>query len=92
MSWSGKRRPPLGPIRLPASAFEEIEPHICDDGTVLKRFYLRGFRELGVLTQQRMDKLIKCEVTKVEPMKIPTGSIFYLDYKYGKDDKSFGGQ
>lgn len=91
MSWLGHRRPPrspfLGPMRIPASGFEEIEPFVCDDGKVLKRFRLKDAPWLGIFTEVRMDQMFHCEMKEIKPMEAPKGSIFYMDYKYGKEEK-----
>ena len=31
-------------------------------------------------------KTIKSEITKIQPMTVPIGTIFYMDYKYGQND------
>lgn len=53
------------------------------DGRVLKVMRMFHPEDGPLVFEQRLDQLIHCEVTKVEPMKIPSGLIFYQEYKYG---------
>ena len=85
-----KRKNPFKPIGISQKdfelLFEEIEP-IEQDGHILKRCRFRietGLQDGPILTQCPPAKLIPLGKIKKEPMKIPYGSIFYLEYKYGK--------
>jgi hypothetical protein len=73
-------RPPfLGPIRLPANAFEEIEP-IERDGKIIKRVRLKGTDLIG--EQVDMNQTFEIGEIKPEPMPMPEGKIFFLDQQF----------
>jgi hypothetical protein len=95
VSWH--KRNPLGPIGIPEAVwnemFEELEPIVDDDGTVLKRYKMiricpgAPLMDGPICTQQRMDQLIHCELIERKPLPMPKApSIFFMDYHYGSDD------
>lgn len=96
MSWF--KRNPLGPIGIPEAAwnemFEELEPVVDDDGTVLKRYKMvlkdkDGNKFDGpTCTQVNMSKPPpQFELVELKPLPMPkTPSIFFMDYSYGSDD------
>jgi hypothetical protein len=78
-------RRPFGPIRLPSECFEEIEPIRREDGKLIKRIRLKGTNLIGV--QDLMDQAFDVGEIQLEPMKAPKGSLFFLGYKYGEEEK-----
>lgn len=74
-------RPNPFSLKLPASIFEEIEPVYREsDGKKLRRFRVGG-TDL-IWTEAPMDQIIRQTLIRAEPMKPPSGSIFFLDYIY----------
>lgn len=87
MSRCGGGRSPFGPIRVPADVFEDIEPiPDPDGGPPLKRVRIKGMGENSPIGVEVRARLIHNEITEIKPMKMPVGSIFYLDYQYGKKE------
>jgi len=93
----GHRRNPLGPLRIPQAAwdemFEELEPVRREsDGRLLKRYRLVKFggvpiEDVPICVEDPMDQLIHCELIERKPLPMPkTPSIFFMDYSYGSDD------
>ncbi len=82
-------RVPLAPIRLPESVFEEVLPPITDsDGKVRRRWRLKGsigtpFEDF-IGEEQRMNQTFKIGPIERKPMVAPVGSVFYIEYEYGK--------
>ena len=81
-----RNRGPFAPLRVGEGALHHVGSYKRADGTILK--VMRAFHpEEGPLCfEQRMDQLIKCEITEIKPMKIPSSLIFYQEYKYGDPD------
>lgn len=75
-----------GPIRLPADAFEELEPLKREsDGRLLRRMRLKALGPDGpILTEDPMDQLFVMGPIEVQPMPMPKASIFYMDFDYKK--------
>ncbi len=72
------------PIRLPAEAFEELEPIRREaDGRSLRRMRLKALGPNGpILTEDPMDQLFDIAEIEVQPMPIPSGGIFYLPFDF----------
>jgi len=77
------KRSPLGPLRLPADAFIEIEPRILPDGSTRRRFRIKGLPEDFICEEVRSELIAVGPITP-EPMKMPpTAGVFFLEYSYG---------
>lgn len=81
-------RAPLAPLRVPDGTLRHVGSYM-HKGRVLMimrlPFAIDPNDDGHLLWQDPMDQLFHCEVVKREPMKIPSGEIFYLDYKYGDE-------
>lgn len=74
----------LGPLRIQAEAWEEIEPTYRErDGKKPRRFRLRSTDIIGV--EDPMDPLFEIGGVNPCPMKAPLGNIFFLGWKNPSD-------
>lgn len=74
MTW-GPRRPPFGPIRIPAGL------------DIIGMF--QRLADQGIIRQDQVPredphptKMIHNKIVKVEPMKRPSGAIFHMKFEY----------
>jgi hypothetical protein len=75
-------RPFLGPLRVSSDEFEEIEPIIDEQGRVRRRVRHKLSGAIGV---EVIQELIHCDLVSIQPMEVPSASIFYDDYICGFD-------
>lgn len=80
-------RPPKLLLKVPESEFEEIEPIADEKGRTLRRV---RHKLTGAIGTEVPRELMKMGEVEVQPMKVPSGSIFYQEFEYGilDDDKS----
>ncbi len=74
MTW-GPRRPPFGPIRIPAG---------IDIIKMFERLAEQGLWPKDMIPREdtRPTKMIKHELIKVEPIKQPRSMILEMEFKY----------
>jgi hypothetical protein len=80
----------FNPVRLPPGSLRHVGSYKGRDGKVLKIMRYPTAWDPNddgpVGWEQDWSPLPMGEI-KREPMKVPTGGLFYLDYKYEKDSR-----
>lgn len=80
-------RTPLAPIRVPEGTLRHVGCYKHKDRVLsIMRLPLELDPEekCPPLWEDPMDQMFYCEVVKIEPLPVPSGSIFYMDYHYGE--------
>ena len=77
----------LKPLNLPANFLRHVGSFKHTDGRILKIMrwpvHLDPNDDGPLAWQDPMDRLFNVAEVILKPMTIPTGGIFYMDYKYG---------
>jgi len=76
-------RNPLGPIRVPADEFEDLDPIVDGRGRTLRRVRHKLTGAIGTEVPQ---ELVHIEEVTPKPLPMPTSSILFLEYRYGVED------
>jgi len=82
--------PFFGPLKLPPGTLRHVGSFKHKDRVLMIMrlpVELDPNDDAPLLWEDPMDQMFHCEVVKLQPMKIPSASIFYLDYKYGDGDE-----
>lgn len=80
-----KKRPSKS-FRCSASTNKGYYSSSCDGNRYSTSYWLLNFSSfIFPIVRRVFPNLISNDIISVQPMSIPTGSIFYLDYSYNED-------